>query len=153
MHVLYSLGDLFDDGGCLFLWDFSLFFKLLVEGSSLHVFQDDEKMGFVIEETVHGQDIFVVKTALQSDFHRELVDHLFVFYDCLGYFLQGEHPHSFFVKGNVDSPVFTLSKFFANSKLLDSCLDAGRRFSLCRDICNLFGNGIKSEATGKTYSQ
>lgn len=68
-HVMQAVdggGDLADDGGCLLLRE-AFFFGALVECASIHVFEDDVEMCFVVEASVHLEDVAMLDAALDPD--------------------------------------------------------------------------------------
>lgn len=75
MQVVNGFSDLPDDFRGLLFAQGLLLLQAFIEGSPVHVLEDDVEVGWVIEETVHSEDVSMIETGLDFDLEGQLVDH------------------------------------------------------------------------------
>lgn len=80
MKILHRFSYLTNHVRCLFLAEFSLF-QLLIQSPSVHILEDNVKVSFIIEESVHPQNIAMLKATLKTDLQGKLINHHMRFYE------------------------------------------------------------------------
>lgn len=91
MELLDSRTNLFHKGGYLHFWHWFTTFELLIKLPSDSDFQNDVDMLFIIETTVHLDDVGVIQVHLNFHFSDELIHNFLFSKHCLFNDLQGTH--------------------------------------------------------------
>lgn len=124
MEILYRLGDLLDDDRGLFLGQDAVFLEEGVERALVHVLEDDEEMGRVVEEAVHAEDVLMVEAALKANLEAQLVDHQVGSYHRLRDLLNGQVASNLLVSPRHHHPELSFAQSLPYLKILQPDLPA-----------------------------
>lgn len=108
VQVVDGRGDLPNDEGCFFLAD-SLLLGALVEGSSVHVLEDEVEVRLIVEAAVHLEDVGMLEAALDPDLEGQLVHHHVRLDQLLRDLLEREEPVCPLVPRKAHAPELPLS--------------------------------------------